>query len=98
MEEYWLLRDHYIESPQELLSFQQNKAAQIAELEQKRYELRLRIRRVKTPEEEASLKEQCKELTKKMTGKTSTQGSVQTRKPLQILCFAFYFEIYNFYF
>lgn len=66
MEEYWLLRDHYIESPQELLSFQQNKAAQIAELEQKRYELRLRIRRVKTPEEEASLKEQCKELTKKM--------------------------------
>ena len=67
MEEYWLLRDHYIESPQELLSFQQNKAAQIAELEQKRYELRLRIRRVKTPEEEASLKEQCKELTKKMT-------------------------------
>ena len=67
MEEYWLLRDHYIESPLELLSFQQNKAAQIAELEQKRYELRLRIRRVKTPEEEASLKEQCKELTKKMT-------------------------------
>ena len=66
MEEYWLLRDHFIESPQELLSFQQNKAAQIAELEQKRYELRLRIRRVKTPEEEASLKEQCKELTKKM--------------------------------
>ena len=49
------------------MSFQQNKAAQIAELEQKRYELRLRIRRVKTPEEEASLKEQCKELTKKMT-------------------------------
>ena len=67
MEEYWLLRDHYIESPQELLSFQQNTAARIAELEQKRYELRLRIRRVKTPEEEVALKEQCKELTKKMT-------------------------------
>ena len=67
MEEYWLLRDHYIESPQELLSFQQDTAARIAELEQKRYELRLKIRRVKTTEEEASLKEQCKELTKKMT-------------------------------
>ena len=67
MEEYWLLRDHYIESPQELLSFQQDTAARIAELEQKRYELRLKLRRVKTPEEEASLKEQCKELTKKMT-------------------------------
>ena len=59
MEEYWLLRDHYIESPQELLSFQQDTAARIAELEQKRYELRLKIRRVKTTEEEASLKEQC---------------------------------------
>ena len=67
MEEYRLLRDNFIESPQELLSFQQNTAARIAELEQKRYELRLRLRRVKTPEEEASLKEQCKELTKKMT-------------------------------
>ena len=67
MEEYWLLRDHYIESPQELLSFQQNTAARIAELEQKRYELRLKLRRVKTPEEETALKEQCKELTKKMT-------------------------------
>ena len=67
MEEYWLLRDHYIESPQELLSFQQNTAARIAELEQKRYELRLKLRRVKTPEKEAALKEQCKELTKKMT-------------------------------
>ena len=67
MEEYWLLRDHYIESPQELLSFQQDTAARIAELEQKRYELRLKLRRVKTPEDEASLKEQCKELTKKMT-------------------------------
>ena len=67
MEEYWLLRDHYIESPQELLSFQQDTAAHIAELEQKRYELRLKLRRVKTPEEEVSLKEQCKELTKKMT-------------------------------
>ena len=67
MEEYWLLRDNFIESPQELLSFQQNTAARIAELEQKRYELRLKIRRVKTSEDEASLKEQCKELTKKMT-------------------------------
>ena len=67
MEEYWLLRDNFIESPQELLSFQQNTAARIAELEQKRYELRLRLRRVKTPEEEVLLKEQCKELTKKMT-------------------------------
>lgn len=61
------MRDHYIESPQELLSFQQNTATRIAELDQKRYELRLRIRRVKTSEEEASLKEQCKALTKEMT-------------------------------
>ncbi len=67
MEEYKLLCDNAIESLKELLSFQENKAERIAELEQERYTLRLRLRRVKTPEEEASLKEECKELTRKIT-------------------------------
>ncbi len=67
MEEYKPRCDNAIESPKELLSFQENTAVRIAELEQERYTLRLRLRRVKTPEEEASLKEQCKELTRKIT-------------------------------
>ncbi len=67
MEEYRLLCDHHIESPKELLSFQENLSARISELEEERYALRLKIRRVKTPEEDTVLKEQCKEITKKIT-------------------------------
>ncbi|MCH5170447.1 MAG: relaxase/mobilization nuclease domain-containing protein [Oscillospiraceae bacterium] len=67
IEEYKLLCDHHIESPKELLSLQENLSAQIAALERERYALRLKLRRVKKPEEDAALKEQCKEITKKIT-------------------------------
>ena len=36
-------------------------------MEQERYALRLKLRRVKTPEEDASLKEQAKEITARIT-------------------------------
>lgn len=67
IEEYKLLCDNHIESPKELLSFQENLSARISELEQERYAIRLKIRRVKTPEEDAALKAQAKELTKQIT-------------------------------
>ena len=67
IEEYKLLCDNHIESPKELLSFQEDLSARISELEQERYALRLKLRRVKTPEEDAALKEQAKELTKQIT-------------------------------
>ena len=67
IEEYKLLCDNHIESPKELLSFQEGLSAKITSLEQERYALRLKLRRVKTPEEDAALKEQAKELTKKIT-------------------------------
>ena len=50
-----------------MLSFQENLSSRISELEQERYALRLKLRRVKTPEEDTALKEQCKEITKKIT-------------------------------
>ena len=67
IEEYKLLCDNHIESPKELLSFQENLSARISELEQERYVVRLKIRRVKTPEEDAALKAQAKEITKQIT-------------------------------
>ena len=36
-------------------------------MEQERYTLRLKLRRVKTPEEDAALKTQAKEITKQIT-------------------------------
>ncbi len=67
IEEYKFLCDNHIESPKELLSFQENLSARISELEQERYALRLKLRRVKTPEEDVALKAQAKELTKQIT-------------------------------
>ena len=67
IEEYKLLCDNHIESPKELLSFQENLSARISVLEQQRYALRLKLRRVKTPEEDAALKEQAKEITTRIT-------------------------------
>ena len=67
IEEYKLLCDNHIESPKELLSFQENLSARISALEQERYALRLKLRRVKTPEEDAALNEEAKELTKQIT-------------------------------
>ena len=67
IEEYNLLCDNNLNSPKKLLDFQENLSSRISELEQKRYALRLKLRRVKTPEEDAALKEQCKEITRKIT-------------------------------
>lgn len=67
IEEYKLLCDNHIESPKELLSFQENLSACISALEQERYALRLKLRRVKTPEEDAALKEQAKKITARIT-------------------------------
>ena len=67
IEEYNLLCDNNLDSPKKLLSFQENLSSRISELEQERYALRLKLRRVKTPEEDEALKEQCKEITKKIT-------------------------------
>lgn len=67
LEEYKLLCDHRIESPKELLSFQEGLTARISALEEQRYDLRLKLRRVKSPEEEAGLKEHCKKITKELT-------------------------------
>ena len=67
IEEYNLLCDNNLNSPKKLLSFQENLSSLISELEQERYALRLKLRRVKTPEEDAALKVQAKELTKQIT-------------------------------
>ena len=67
IEEYNLLCDNNLDSPKKLLNFQENLSSRISELEQERYALRLKLRRVKTPEEDTALKEQCKEITKKIT-------------------------------
>lgn len=67
IEEYNLLCDNNLNSPKKLLSFQENLSSRISELGQERYALRLKLRRVKTPEEDAALKVQAKELTKQIT-------------------------------
>ena len=67
LEEYKLLCDRHIASPKELLSFQEGLTARISALEEQRYALRLKLRRVKSPEEGAALKERCKEITKEIT-------------------------------
>lgn len=67
LEEYRLLCDNKIQSPKELFLFQEDLSARIVALEKKRYALRLKLRRVKSPEDESSLKEQAKELTRQIT-------------------------------
>ncbi len=66
-EEYKLLCDNYIRSPKELLLFRENLSAKINALEKERYALRVKLRRVKSPEEGTELKEQAKELTMQIT-------------------------------
>ena len=67
IEEYKFLCDNHIESPKDLLSFQEDLSAKIDALEQERRGIRNKIRRAKTPELEAALKEQAKEITKQIT-------------------------------
>ena len=67
LEEYKLLCDHHIESPKELVSFQEDLSVRIAALEKERYALRLKLRRTKEPGESTALKEQAKAITAKIT-------------------------------
>ena len=67
IEEYNLLCDNNLDSPKKLLNFQENLSSRISELEQERYALRLKLRRVKTPAADAALKEQAKEITARIT-------------------------------
>ena len=67
LEEYKLLCDNEIQSQKELFLFQENLSARIAVLEKERYALRLKLRRVESPEEDAALKEQAKEITRQIT-------------------------------
>ena len=67
LEEYKLLCDQHIESLEGLVSFKDNLSSQITALTQERYAVRLKIRRAKTPEEDAALKERAKAITQKIT-------------------------------
>ena len=67
LEEYKLLCDQHIESLEGLVSFKDNLSSQITALEQERYAVRLKIRRAKTPEEDAALKERAKAITQQIT-------------------------------
>ncbi len=65
-EDVTLLTHNKINTTEDLLKFQNNLQGQISELEQERYKLRLKIRRARTPEIADNLKEQAKEITKKI--------------------------------
>ncbi len=67
LEEYRLLCDNAIESPQDFAKWCEGLDSDIATLEQERYSLRCKLRRVKSPEEEIALKDRCKAITKKIT-------------------------------
>ena len=65
--EYHFLRDHNMESAEDFLMCRSEIKEQIKAYESERQHIRNQIRRAKTPEEDNSLKEQCKEITKKLT-------------------------------
>ena len=67
LEEYRLLCDNAIESPQDFAKWREGLDSDIASLEQERYSLRCKLRRVKSPEEETALKDRCKAITNKIT-------------------------------
>ena len=55
-----------IETYDDLCAVRDKAKEQIQMLEHERYTLRLKLRRVKTPEEKAEIKQQCKEITQKL--------------------------------
>ena len=57
--------------------FQEDLSAKITTLEQERYALRLKLRRAKTPEADAALKAQAKEITKRITPLRQAQKVAQ---------------------
>ena len=66
LEEYHLLCNNDIQSPKDFMAWQKRLDSRIATLEQERYSLRLKLRRAKSPESAADLKEQSKAITKKL--------------------------------
>ena len=65
--EYHFLRDHNVECAEDFVSCRKEITEQIKAYETERQHLRNQIRRAKTPGEDNSLKEQCREITKKLT-------------------------------
>lgn len=65
--EYHFLRDHNVECTEDFVSCRKEITEQIKAYETERQHIRNRIRRAKSPEENNSLKEQCREITKKLT-------------------------------
>ena len=66
LEEYHLLCDNDIQSPQDFTAWCESMDSRIAVLEKERYSLRLKLRRAKSPKEAADLKERAKAITKKL--------------------------------
>ena len=66
LEEYHLLCDNNIHSPQDFTAWRESLDSRIASLEQERYSLQLKLRRAKSPDEASDLKEQAKAITKKL--------------------------------
>ena len=64
--QYHFLRDNQIETVTDFSAFQLKVREQIEAYETERQKLRNQIRRAKTPERESELKEQCKEISKKL--------------------------------
>ena len=65
--QYHFLRDNQIETVADFSAFQLKVRKQIDAHENERQKLRNQIRRAKTPERELELKEQCKEISKKLS-------------------------------
>lgn len=82
--EYLLLADNDIHSAEELFSFQSDISGQIKAMESERQSYRNLLRRPKSPEVEADLKQKCKDLSEKMKplrDKLRTAKSVVQRYP-----------------
>ncbi len=67
LEEYHFLCDQFINSAEDFVECKTEIVGKIESYETERQHIRNRIRRAKTPEEDYSLKEQCREITKKLT-------------------------------
>ena len=65
--QYHFLRDNQIETITDLTAFSEQVRKQIEAYEKERQKLRNQIRCAKTPERELELKEQCKEISKKLS-------------------------------
>ena len=67
LEEYHFLCNQFINSAEDFMECKAEIVGKIESYEAERQHIRNQIRRAKTPEEDNSLKEQCREITKKLT-------------------------------